>query len=194
MTSGGLPASMAAASLRCTCSLATVAYSTSLSLTPACLANSYTCCFCSSSASGVKFGTCQNTIFFARWAWLVLTSHHGAVPATPAAPAALRICRRVTRRSAIGPLPWVIASSFHRTQRQPLHHPPLEGQVDHEGRDAGQARRPHHRAPEEHVLHDEQGEAGGDGPDLHAVREHVRVQELVPRLGEREEGHHRQRG
>ncbi len=57
---------MAAAILAVNCSLATVAYSTSSSFTPACLANSYTCCFCSSSASGVKFGTCQKTIFFAR--------------------------------------------------------------------------------------------------------------------------------
>src|SRR5215831_2565090 len=177
---------MAAASLALNCSFATTAYSTSPSLTPACLANSYTCSFWSSSALGVKFGTCQKTIFFARWAWLVLTSHHGAVVA--AAPAA---ATWIARRRLIPA--WVIAASLSplpldRAQREPLHDPPLEDQVDHHRRQRAQERRRHHGPPEEDVLDDEQGQPGGDGPDLDAVDEHVGVQELVPGLGEREEG------
>ena len=39
--------------------------------------------------------------FFARWAWLLLTSHHGLVVAMPVAAAAFRTCRRETRASAI---------------------------------------------------------------------------------------------
>src|SRR5262249_8948981 len=172
---------MAAASLALNCSLATVAYSTSVSLTPACLANSYTCCFCSSSASGVKFGTCQKTIFLARCAWPVRTSHHGDAATPAATPAALSTCLRVAFASAID-LSFGLA--LHGAEGQPLHDPPLEGQVHEDGGQRGQARRRHHRAPEEHVLHDEEREAGGDRPGLHAVDEDVGVEELVPRLGE----------
>src|SRR5215471_13744964 len=123
---------MAAASLAWNCSLATTAYSTSVSLRPACLANSYTCCFCSSAASGVKFGTCQNTSFFARCAGLVRTSHQGDEAMPAAMPAALSACLRVTRLS-IDRLP---GSSLDRPQREPLDDPSLEDQV-HEDRGHG---------------------------------------------------------
>jgi hypothetical protein len=39
--------------------------------------------------------------FFARWAWLLLTSHHGLVVAMPVAAATFRTCRRETCASAI---------------------------------------------------------------------------------------------
>src|SRR5262245_20336779 len=171
---------MPAASLAITCSLATVAYSTSLSLSPADLANSYTCCFCSSSASGVKLGTCQNTSFFARCAWLLPTIHHGELAAVAVTPAAFRSCRRGTVRSAIATLRGLVAAASARrplaldgAQRQALDHPALEDQVQENRGHRREAGRPHHRPPEEHVLHDEQREAGGDGPDIDAVDEHV---------------------
>jgi hypothetical protein len=38
----------------------------------------------------VKFGSCQKMSFLARWAWLLLTSHHGLVVAMPVAAATFR--------------------------------------------------------------------------------------------------------
>src|SRR5262249_47149753 len=148
---------MAAASLALNCSLATTAYSTSPSLTPACLAYSYTCCFCSSSASGVKFGTCQNTIFLARWAALLPTIHHGALTAAAATPAVFSACRRVILGGGpeMAPTPptvrgapgnpcrpsisrpagsLTIQLSFHAAQREAFHDPALEDQVQDQGR------------------------------------------------------------
>src|SRR5262245_59383649 len=100
--------------------------------------------------------------FLVRWAWLLLTSHHGLVVAMPVAAAAFRPCRRGTLRSAMvlvasGPVivvPETLPLAFHAAQRQALHDPPLEEEVQD---DLGQ-RAPYGRAhdwpPKKHVHHD----------------------------------------
>src|SRR5438445_227388 len=82
----------------------------------------------------------------ARWAWLLPTSHHGDVVTAAATPVAFSTCRRVIRAMVDPPL------TLHRTEREPLDHPPLEDQVEHQGRQRAQERGAHHRPPEEDVL------------------------------------------
>src|SRR4026208_647713 len=136
--------------------------------------------------------------FLARWAWLLLTTHHGLVVAMPVAATALRTCRRETRTSAIVLFSFgrlvVLATigslALHAAERQALHDPPLEDEIENDRRQDAQHRRAHHRPPKDHAPRDEQRESGRDGPHLVAAHEHLRIQELVPRLGEREERHH----
>src|SRR5262245_819131 len=136
------------------------------------------------STWGASAAGFQTTSFAARAAWARRTSHHGAVVLTTAvAPAAFRISRRVC----------MSALSFHSAERQSLDDPALEDEEHEHRRQGAHYGRGHEGPPEEHVLRHEVHEAGGDGPGAGGAGEDVGVQELVPRVREREERHHDER-
>src|SRR5216683_7487357 len=78
--------------------------------------------------------------------------------------------------------------ALHRAGDQPLHHPTVDEDVEGDHRDRGDHRGGHELAPVEDVTVDEQVEADRHRDGLLVLDEDQRIQELVPREGEGEDG------
>src|ERR1700730_17134385 len=83
---------------------------------------------------------------------------------------------------------WREILALHRPGDQPLHHPPMDEDVEGDHRDRGDHRGSHELAPVEDVTVDEQVEADRHRDGLLVLDEDQRIQELVPRERERKDG------